>query len=120
LLASEWLQFVFAVDTSNHITAVSVSTIAKGSTPELTFTGATPAFTSYIGVAASSGGCGSPSSTFQYTSAPDTIAAIGVADTYVLCYSIDGGLTYTEQTTFGDAFSVAGTCVLRVAVGVLR
>jgi hypothetical protein len=96
-------------DISDDITGVSpVATIAKDTTPDLTFTGAVAAASSRIGFAASCGGCGSPSYVFQYTIAPATIPAIDTADTYVVCYSIDGGLTYTEQTTFGDAFVVEG------------
>jgi hypothetical protein len=78
-------------------------------TPDLTFTGAVAAASSRIGFTASSGGCGSPSYVFTYATAPATIAAIDNAGTYVVCYSIDGGLTYTEQTTFGDAFAVNGS-----------
>jgi hypothetical protein len=96
-------------DTSDDITGVlPVATIAQDSTPNVAFTGAVAAASSRIGFAANSGGCGSPSYVFTYDSDPATVAAIDTADTYVVCYSIDGGLTYTEQTTFGDAFVVQG------------
>jgi hypothetical protein len=97
-------------DISDDITGVlPVAASAQDTTPDLTFTGAVAAASSRIGFAANSGGCGSPSYVFTYATAPATIAAIDTKDTYVVCYSIDGGLTYTEQTTFGDAFVVEGS-----------
>jgi hypothetical protein len=93
--------------TVDCITAVSSPIVLKDSTPSLSFIGAFPSPDSYIGVALSTGGCGSPSSTFQYATAPSTISAVSTADNYVLCYSMDGGTTYLEQTTFGDAFVVS-------------
>jgi hypothetical protein len=110
-------------DTSDDITGVSpVAASAQDNTPDLTFTGAVAAASSRIGFAANSGGCGSPSYVFTYATAPATIAAIDTKDTYVVCYSIDGGLTYTEQTTFGDAFVVEGSygarsCVVVYIIG---
>jgi hypothetical protein len=93
-------------------------TVAINTAPDLTFVGANAAATSFIGFAASSGGCGAPSYTFQYATAPATITAIDTADTYVVCYSIDSGMTYTEQTGFGDAFVVTGRFEL-ISAGLL-
>jgi hypothetical protein len=94
-------------DTSEYITAVSPESMLESTLTSLSFTGATASSDSYIGFVVDSGGCGSPSFTFQYSSAP-TAMSIGVVDTYVLCYSIDGGVTYTEQSIYGDAFAVTG------------
>jgi hypothetical protein len=93
-------------DISGVITGVSpVSTIATDTAPDLTFTGAVAASSNYIGFGF--GDCSSPS-VFQYASAPETILSMNSAGTYVVCYSIDGGQNYVQQSSAGN-FVVQGT-----------
>jgi hypothetical protein len=103
------LIFCTGPDTSGDLTAISpLAVIALGTSPDLTFIGLSAGSWSYIGFAATSGGCGVPLYTFNYVSSPRSILPINTADTYVVCYSVNGGSNYTEQTGFGDAFVVTG------------
>jgi hypothetical protein len=98
--------FIFFVDTSDDITGVSNPIVSYGTTPSLTFVGVAPGPAAYIGIAAQSGGCTSPGITFAYASVPTVVQNVGPPTANVLCYSIDAGLTYVEQTTLGDSFVV--------------
>ncbi len=90
------------VATATTITLITPSIVGLGTTPVITFDGATPTPTTYVAFAAD-GQCGSPAQLGVTLLATSNAAALGAPiaspGVYRLCYTTNDGATWVQQTT---------------------